>query len=218
MLISFDLEGTLVSGELFPALGERLGCGRELGALTRAAMEGLLPFEEALRRRTSLIKGASIRPVREVADSLPLAQGAEETVEAAREMGYTPAIITGGFDLLANRVARELGVNYVLCNRFTVNNGIVDGVAPPMVTPQTKVDHMLGLCDALGVPPEGSVAVGDGANDIPMLRAAGLGIAFNAREVVRKAVDVSVDGPDLRNILPHIPPLAVSEGLSWTAG
>jgi len=210
LLISFDLEGTLVSGELFPALGERLGYGSGLGALTRAAMEGCLPFEEALEQRTSLIRGASLNSVKGIADSLPLVRGAAETVRAVVEMGYTPAILTGGFDILALRAAGELGVHHVLCNRFRVSDGKVDGVASPMVTAHTKADYMMKLCDALGAPLEGCVAVGDGANDIPMLMAAGLGIAFNAGERVREAAQISVDGPDLRKILPHIPRLTPS--------
>ncbi len=212
MLISFDLEGTLVGGELFPVLGERLGYGRGLMTLTRAAMEGRLPFEEALEQRASLIRGASLDSVRGVADTLPLNPGALETVRAVREMGYTPAILTGGFDLLALRTARVLGVQHVLCNRFRIRDGKVDGVASPIVTAQAKADHMIKLCDSLGLNPECSIAVGDGANDIPMLRSAGLGIAFNAGEKVKEAAQISVEGPDLRVILPHIPHLDGGKG------
>jgi phosphoserine phosphatase len=120
-------------------------------------------------------------------------------------MGYTPAILTGGFDLLALRAAHELGVKHVLCNHFMTQRGKIEGVVPPIVTAQAKADHMIKLCDALGTPPVRCVAVGDGANDIPMLKAAGFGIAFNASERVRDVARISVEGGDLRDILPYIP-------------
>ena len=204
MLIAFDLEGTLLDGELFPEVGERLGLGGELEAVTRDAMNGDLPFEEALRRRTEIIRGVSMGSVRSVASSLPLNPGAEETVQTLRRMGVTPAIITGGFDLLAKPIAERLQVDYVYANHFTEEKGLVTGLDNPVVTPRAKAEHLKCLAAELGIPLNRSIAVGDGANDIPMLCAAGFGIAFDAPPRVREAARASVDGGDIRGILPIV--------------
>ncbi len=204
MLIAFDLEGTLLDGELFPAVGERLGLGDELRAVTRDAMNGDLPFEEALARRTVLIRGVPMSSIRSVASSIPLTRGAEETVYTLRRMGLTPAIITGGFDLLAGPIADRLHINHVCANHLAEEHGVASGVRPPVVTPCAKAEHLKRLANELGTPLARSVAVGDGANDVPMLCTAGLGIAFDAPPRVREATHASVTGGDLRHILPLV--------------
>ncbi len=204
MLIAFDLEGTLLAGELFPELGDRLGLGDELRAVTVDAMNGDLPFGEALARRTELIRGVSMSSIRSIASSMSLTPGAEETVSTLRRMGLTPAIITGGFDLLATPVADRLGIDHVCANRLAEERGRVSGLRPPIVTPHAKAEHLRRLAAELGTPLERAIAVGDGANDVPMLCTAGLGIAFDAPPRVREAAHASVDGGDLRGILPII--------------
>ncbi len=204
MLIAFDLEGTLLDGELFPEVGERLGLGGELGAVTRDAMNGDLPFEEALARRTELICGVSLSSIRSVAESIPLTRGAEETVCTLRRMGLTPAIITGGFDLLAHPIADRLQIDHVYANHIIEERGKVSGLRPPVVTSRAKADHLKHLAAKLGTPLTHAIAVGDGANDVPMLCTAGLGIAFDAPPRVREAARAAVEGGDLRKILPII--------------
>jgi len=204
LLIAFDLEGTLLDGELFPEVGERLGLGEELRAVTRGAMNGDLPFEEALMRRTELIRGVSMSCIRSVAESIPLTQGAEETVKTLRQMGITPAIITGGFDLLAEPVAEHLQIDYVFANHLAEEHRRASGLRPPVVTPRAKAEHLKRLAVELGTPLTRTIAVGDGANDVPMLCTAGLGIAFNAPPRVREAAQAIVEGGDLRRILPII--------------
>jgi phosphoserine phosphatase len=204
LLIALDLEGTLLAGELFTEVGERLGLGDELRAVTRDAMNGDLPFGEALARRTELIRGISMSSIRSVASSMPLTLGAEETVSTLRRMGLTPAIITGGFDLLAAPVADRLGIDHVYANRLAEEHGRVTGLKPPVVTPRAKAECLRHLAAELGTPLERAIAIGDGANDVPMLCTAGLGIAFNAPPRVREAAHASVDGGDLRAILPLV--------------
>ena len=131
MLIAFDLEGTLLDGELFPKVGECLGLGGELGAVTRDAMNGDPPFEEALARRTELICGVSMSSIRSVVESIPLTRGAEETVCTLRRMGLTPAIITGGFDLLVHPIADHLQIDHVYVNHITEKRGKVSNLRPP---------------------------------------------------------------------------------------
>jgi len=204
LLVAFDLEGTLVDAEFFPEVGRRLGDGALLDSITRQAMNGELGFEEALLRRLKVIRGVPLEELREVCLRLPLFRGARETVRALRELRCTPAIITGGFDILADRVAAELGVEYVCANRFIVEHGRVVSVRRPIVTPEFKARRLLALARRLGVGPGCCVAVGDGANDIPMVEAAGLGIAFNAKRCVRERADVVIEGGDLREVLPYI--------------
>ena len=204
MLIAFDLEGTLLDGELFPEIGEQLGLGEELHTVTRNAMNGDLPFEEALTRRTELIQGISMRSIRSIAESIPLTLGASETVCTLRQMGLTPAIITGGFDFLAEPIAEQLQIDYVYSNHLVEEHGRVSNLRPPLVTPRVKAEHLNKLAMKLETPHIHTIAVGDGANDIPMLCAAGLGIAFDAPPRVREAAHASVEGGDLRGILPLV--------------
>jgi len=204
LIVAFDLEGTLVDAELFPALGECTGKKTSLDDITDRAMRGELDFRASLDMRIRLIRDISIETVRMVAESLPLSHGAEETISRVKRLGATPIIITGGFDILADRVAYLLGVEYVCSNRFKVENGCITGVIEPVVTARGKAEKLLGLASWLGINPSRCVVVGDGANDIQMMKASGLSIAFNGREKVRQAANVSVTGKDLRRVLPYI--------------
>ena len=204
MLIAFDLEGTLLDGELFPEVGEHLGLGKELAVLTKAAMNGDIPFEEALARRTELIRGIPMSSIQSIAASIPLMSGAEETLLTLRRMGFTPAIISGGFDLLAEPVAERLRIDHVYSNHLSEDDGTVSTIRNPIVTPHAKAEHLKRLASELGTPLARTIAVGDGANDVPMLCAAGLGIAFDAPPRVREAARVAVHGGDLRKILPAV--------------
>ena len=152
LLIAFDLEGTLIDGELFPELGRRLGYRDELDTLTREAMRGDHPFEEALRKRIDLIRGKSLSLIKSVADSLPFTPGAEETLRFLRGMGATPAIISGGFDVLAARAATQLGIERVYSNHLRVECGRVSGVKPPILDPRAKVDIIRRMAREVGVP------------------------------------------------------------------
>jgi phosphoserine phosphatase len=204
LIVAFDLEGTLVDAELFPALGECTGRKPALDDITDRAMRGELDFRASLDMRIRLIRDISIETVRMVAESLPLSHGAEETISRVKRLGVTPIIITGGFDILADRVAYLLGVEYVCSNRFKVENGCITGVIEPLVTARGKAEKLLGLASWLGISPSHCVAVGDGANDIQMMKASGLSIAFNGREKIRQAANISVTGKDLRKVLPYI--------------
>ena len=204
MIVAFDLEGTLVDGELFPALGEHAGNRAVLDDITDRAMRGELDYLTSLEQRVNVIRGIPIETVREVAESLSISKGARETVSRVKRMGGTPIMETGGFDVLAERVAPHLGIEYVCCNRFKTQNGRVAGVREPVITGEGKAEKLLALANWLNVNPRNCVAVGDGANDILMMKAAGLSIAYNGREKVRETANVSVEGKDLRLVLPYI--------------
>ena len=193
-----------MDGELFSEIGERLGLGEELGAVTRDTMNGDIPFGEALARRIELIRGISMSSIRSVAASIPLMTGAEETMFTLRRMGFTSAIISGGFDLIADPVAERLQIDHVYSNHLSEERGMVFDLKPPMVTPYAKAECLSRLASELSTPLARAIAVGDGANDVSMLRTAGLGIAFDAPPRVREAARVAVNGGDLRKILPIV--------------
>lgn len=204
MIVAFDLEGTLIDAELFPALGEKLGNKAMLDDITDRAMRGELDFASSLQQRVGLISGMSLKTAEAVAIGLSLSPGAEETVSKVKRMGGVPIIVTGGFDILAHRAAYLLGIEYVCCNRFKIEDGYITGVEAPIITGRGKAEKLLGLASWLGINPHRCVSVGDGANDIDMMRATGMSIAYNGREKVREAAKVSVEGGDLRRILPVI--------------
>lgn len=209
MIVAFDLEGTLVDGELFPALGKCIGMKPALDDITDRAMRGELDFSASLNMRMELVHGMSLETVRMVAESLSLSKGAKETVFEIKRLGCIPIIITGGFHVLANRVAHKLGIEYVCCNRFKIEDNCITGVIEPMVTGKGKAEKLLGLASWLGIKPSNCVAVGDGANDIDMMKAIGLSIAFNGRNRVCEAATVSIKDRDLGLILPYIERFAV---------
>jgi len=204
LIVAFDLEGTLIDAELFPVLGERLGNKAQLDDITNRAMNGEIDFTSSLHQRVGLIKGLSISEAQRIAGSLSLSRGAEETVSGVKRLGGIPIIITGGFDILAKRAAYLLGIEYVCCNKFNIEEGIITGIDQPIITGKGKAEKLLGLASWLGISPEHCVSVGDRANDIEMMRATGLSIAYNGRPRVREIAKVSVEGGDLRRILPII--------------
>ncbi|MCW4012595.1 MAG: phosphoserine phosphatase SerB [Candidatus Bathyarchaeota archaeon] len=204
MIVAFDLEGTLIDAELFPVLGEKLGKRAQLDDITNRAMNGEIDFTSSLQQRVGLIEGLSISEAQQIAGSLSLSRGAEETVSGVKRLGGVPIIVTGGFDILAQRAAYLLGIEYVCCNRFKVKDGYITGIQTPIITGKGKAEKLLGLASWLGINPNCCVAVGDGANDIEMMRATGLSIAYNGRPRVRETAKASVEGGDLRRILPII--------------
>ena len=210
MIVAFDLEGTLIDAELFPALGEKLGNKAQLDDITNRAMNGEIDFTASLRTRVGLIEGLSISEAQRIAGSLSLSRGAEETITGVKRMGGVPIIVTGGFDILAHRAAYLLGIDYVCCNRFQVTDGAIKGVREPIITGKSKAEKLLGLASWLGVNPSRCVSIGDGANDIEMMKATGLSIAYNGRRLVREVAKKNVDG-DLRKVLPIIEEFAAMD-------
>jgi phosphoserine phosphatase len=204
LIVAFDLEGTLVDAELFPALGQRNGRERTLDDITDMAMNGDLDFRASLDMRLGLIQGMSIETVWEVAENLSISRGATKTILMVKRLGMIPIIITGGFCVLAERVAEKLGIEYVSCNRFKIEDGYITSVVEPVITGKEKAKKLQAIAGWLGVNLNQCIAVGDGANDIEMMRIAGLSIAYNGCERVIEEADVSVTGKDLTLILPYI--------------
>jgi phosphoserine phosphatase len=204
LLVAFDLEGTLLDTEFFPEVGRALEIDRTLEWLTYEAMNGNMGFEECLSLRFDALRGMPFETVEAVCASLPLVKGAVEAIRTLRSRRYVPAIISGGFEVLADIVARRLGITIVCANRLVVEGGRLEAIRRPYITPRLKADLLVNIAGQLGTVPGRCVAVGDGANDIPMLEAAGLGISFNGKECVREKADVIVEGEDIAEIVPII--------------
>jgi phosphoserine phosphatase len=170
--------------------------------VTAEAMEGDLDFEESLRRRVALLEGVPAEALDQVYDALVLAPGARTMVRVLRRLGYRFALVSGGFSQVTDRLAEDLGIHYARANRLEIVDGRLTGrILGDVVDRAAKATALREFAEAVGVSLEATVAIGDGANDLDMLNAAGLGIAFNAKAVVQEAADTAVNVPYLDAIM-----------------
>jgi phosphoserine phosphatase len=201
-LVVMDADSTLFTSEVIDLLAEAAGRESEVAAITEAAMAGELDFEDALVRRVALLEGLHEGALDEVAARLTLAPGARTLVRTLRRLGFATAVVSGGFHEVIEAICADLGVDRVAANRLEVVDGRLTGrLAGPVVDRAGKADALRRFADELGVPLTQTVAVGDGANDVDMIAIAGLGIAFNARPVVRDAADAAITVPYLDAVL-----------------
>ena len=201
-LIVMDADSTLLKGEVIDRLADRLGLGEKVAAITERAMAGELDFAEALRERVALLEGLDAAVLEAVAGSLELMPGARTLLRTLQRLGYQTAVVSGGFLEVLNPLLDELGIDYSAANHLEVVNGKLTGrLIGPIVDRAGKAEVLRLFAEEVGVPLAQTVAVGDGANDIDMLSAAGLGIAFNARPMVREAADAALSVPYLDAVL-----------------
>ena len=201
-LIVMDVDSTLVTGEVIDLLAARAGCAGEVAKVTESAMRGELDFAASLRERTALLSGLDVTVLDSVRDSLNLTPGAETLVRTLKRLGYKCGLVSGGFTAVIEPLAASLGIDYIAANTLEIADGKLTGrVLEPIVDREGKTAALREFAARAGVPLSQTVAVGDGANDLGMIAAAGLGVAFNAKPVVRDAADTALSVPYLDSIL-----------------
>ena len=198
-LLIADMDSTMITVECIDELADYVGLKAEVSEVTERAMRGELDFAEALRSRVALLAGLSEATVAEcLRERVKLMGGAVDLVTAFRASGGRAVLVSGGFTLFTDSVARQIGFDRALANRLVVKDGALTGeVEFPIVDAQTKRETLLAEAAALGVPVSATIAIGDGANDIPMIEVAGLGIAYHAKPKTEAAADARVRVGDL---------------------
>jgi phosphoserine phosphatase len=201
-LVVMDVDSTLIQDEVIELIAEQAGCGAAVAAITDQAMRGELDFEESLRARVALLAGLPEEALAVVRSQVRLAPGARTLVRILKRLGYRIALVSGGFSQVTDSLAADLGFDYALANTLEVVDGkLTGGLVGAVVDRAAKAAALERFARDSGVPVSQTVAIGDGANDLDMLGRAGLGIAFNAKPVVREAADASVNVPYLDTIL-----------------
>lgn len=201
-LVVLDVDSTLVQDEVIDLLADEAGVAEAVSAITARAMAGELDFSEALASRVKLLAGLDEAALDRVVKRVTLTPGARTFVRTLKRLGYTVAAVSGGFTFFVDHLGAELGLDHVFANTLTKRNGVLTGeIEGPIVDRARKAELLRQVAAKEGIPIDQSVAVGDGANDLDMLGAAGLGVAFNARPVVSEAADTAVTVPYLDAIL-----------------
>lgn len=201
-LVAFDMDSTLIEAEVIDELAAAAGVGEQVSEITELAMQGKLDFKQSFEQRVSLLKGLNGDVLQGIAEQLPVTEGAERLIRNLRTLGYKTAILSGGFNYFGRYLQEKLGIDYVYANELEMEDGIVTGrVTGQVVDGQRKADLLRELADKEGITLEQTIAVGDGANDLPMLSIAGLGIAFRAKPLVRENAKNSISTLGLDGIL-----------------
>jgi phosphoserine phosphatase len=207
-LIAFDMDSTLINIECVDEIADAVGRKPQVAAITEATMRGeIADFKESLRRRVALLKGVSLRSMEEVyAQRLQLNPGAAELVAACKKVGMKVLLVSGGFTFFANRVCERLGIDYMRSNVLDVQNGLLTGrmIDQPwgdICDGAEKRKMLLETCAQLGIQPSQAIAMGDGANDLPMMGEAGLSVAYHAKPKVREQAMVAINSGGLDRLL-----------------
>ena len=201
-LVAFDMDSTLIQTEVINELAAAAGVGEEVAAITEAAMRGELDFRASLRKRVGLLRGLDEKVLENIAAHLPLSEGAERVTGTLKRLGYKLAILSGGFDYFGRRLQERLGIDYVYANRLEIVEGKLTGELDGEIIDGPKKAALLArLAAQEGLSLEQTIAVGDGANDLPMLGAAGLGVAFHAKPIVRQQADRTITDVGLDGLL-----------------
>ena len=204
-LCVMDVDGTLIAEEVIDLLGKEAGCEEEISQITNLAMRGELDFERSLRERVALLKGLPISVFDTVFNSIHLAPNAQKFISILQKNGIQVGLVSGGFTPIVERLAKSLDIAYFSANQLEVKDGFLTGqLVGEIVTGQVKQATLEIWRKELELSKERTIAIGDGANDLLMLKSAGHGIVFCAKEVVKAEIACHVDTRDLLEVLPWI--------------
>lgn len=201
-LVCFDMDSTLIEQEVIDELARAAGVGEQVAQITEQAMQGELDFKQSFAARVALLKGLDADVLPQIAQRLKITEGAQRLLATLKALGYRTAILSGGFTYFAQHLQQQLGIDEVHANTLVIEDGLVTGeVAAPIVDGQRKADLLRDIAQRLQIDLAQTIAVGDGANDLPMLSIAGLGIAFRAKPLVRCQADQAISSVGLDGIL-----------------
>ena len=201
-LVVFDMDSTLIRGEVIDVLASHAGTGKKVARYTDSAMKGEIDFKESFTRRVALLKGLDEKVLRKVAENLRLTEGAERVVETLKKLGYKIGIISGGFDYFGEYLQKRLNLDYVFANVLEIENGKVTGnVTGDIIDGLRKAEILKTIATVENISLQQTIAVGDGANDLPMISIAGLGIAFHAKSIVKENAQRSISSVGLDGLL-----------------
>lgn len=201
-LVAFDMDSTLIQTEVINQLAMEAGVGEQVSVITESAMRGEIDFKESFRRRMRLLEGLDASLIERIASNLPITDGAHRLVSTLRLLGYKTAIISGGFVPFGKQLQKELGIDYVFANELEVVDGKLSGRAiEPIIDGEAKAKILMDLAAKEGIRLEQTIAVGDGANDLPMINLAGLGIAFHAKPIVKENAKQAISNLGLDGLL-----------------
>lgn len=201
-LVCFDMDSTLIQAEVIDKLAELAGVGPEVKAITESAMQGDIDFNESFIKRMKLLKGLKEDVLHDVAVNLPITKGAKRLIDTLKSYGFKTAILSGGFTYFGNYLKEELGMDYVYANELEIKDGVLTGgYIGEIVDGTKKAGYLKEIAKMEGIDISQTIAVGDGANDLPMLNLAGLGIAFHAKPTVKDNAQSSISSIGLDGVL-----------------
>ncbi len=201
-VIVFDMDSTIVDGEIIDEMARLAGVGKKVATITERGMRGEIDFSESLRARVSLLKGLKIKNLESIAKTVKLTKGSEELVAALKEMGFKVALLSGGFSFFTDVLKKRLGFDYAFGNELEIKEGRLTGrIKGRIIDARRKAEVLDEICRKEGVTRDEVVAVGDGSNDRIMVANAGLGIAFNAKEILKKVADGAITKDHMKGVL-----------------
>ena len=204
-LCVLDVDGTLIEEEVIDLLGKEAECEEEVALLTAQAMRGELDFEASLKKRVSLLKGISTDVFDKIYSELHLSKNASQFIKILQENQIKVGLVSGGFTIIVEKLAKEFGIPLFVANQLEISDGHLTGnLIGPVISREVKEETLVSWANRLEVPLECTIAIGDGANDLKMLKRAGLGIAFCAKDIVKKEINLQVDDRDMMKVLDKI--------------
>jgi len=201
-LVQLDVDSTFIQQEAIELLAAKAGVLEQVAAITASAMRGELDFEQSLRARVALLKGLPESAIAEVQMEISLTDGAQNLVETLHGKGHSVSLVSGGFIDIIEPMIKAMSIKYYKANKLEIVEGVLTGgLIGPVVDRAAKAEALREFAEASAVSIENTVAIGDGANDLDMMAAAGLSIAFNAKPIVVEAADLAINEPSLRSVI-----------------